>query len=113
MDLVDEQDVAFAHSHECGGEITGACDHRCRNRAELDAEFFRDDPGECRLSETGRAMEDDVVHRILAMLRRRQEDRQVVRSEEHTSELQSLMRTSYAVFCLKNKKQYHARNTFY
>src|SRR3546814_20128373 len=27
------------------------------------------------------------------------------RSEEHTSELQSLMRISYAVFCLKNKKQ--------
>src|SRR3546814_10184017 len=30
------------------------------------------------------------------------------RSEEHTSELQSLMRISYAVFCLKKKKQiYH------
>src|SRR3546814_6309856 len=29
---------------------------------------------------------------------------QVHRSEEHTSELQSLMRISYAVFCLKNKK---------
>src|SRR3546814_10228008 len=28
---------------------------------------------------------------------------QAVRSEEHTSELQSLMRTSYAVFCLKKK----------
>src|SRR3546814_9464611 len=27
-----------------------------------------------------------------------------VRSEEHTSELQSLMRISYAVFCLKNKQ---------
>src|SRR3546814_4576718 len=27
------------------------------------------------------------------------------RSEEHTSELQSLMRISYAVFCLKKKKQ--------
>src|SRR3546814_4913095 len=27
------------------------------------------------------------------------------RSEEHTSELQSLMRTSYAVFCLKKKKE--------
>src|SRR3546814_4019679 len=27
------------------------------------------------------------------------------RSEEHTSELQSLMRNSYAVFCLKKKKQ--------
>src|SRR3546814_1347732 len=33
---------------------------------------------------------------------RRVED---VRSEEHTSELQSLMRISYAVFCLKKKKK--------
>src|SRR3546814_7400508 len=32
------------------------------------------------------------------------------RSEEHTSELQSLMRTSYAVFCLKKKKT-HKHNT--
>src|SRR3546814_18501288 len=29
-----------------------------------------------------------------------------IRSEEHTSELQSLMRISYAVFCLKKKKQH-------
>src|SRR3546814_10270113 len=34
------------------------------------------------------------------------------RSEEHTSELQSLMRISYAVFCLKKKKQY-ARQSEY
>src|SRR3546814_2154286 len=39
-----------------------------------------------------RRTEDDVVD-----LRR-------IRSEEHTSELQSLMRISYAVFCLKKKK---------
>src|SRR3546814_3468824 len=31
----------------------------------------------------------------------------IFRSEEHTSELQSLMRISYAVFCLKKKKQQH------
>src|SRR3546814_5004634 len=31
------------------------------------------------------------------------------RSEEHTSELQSLMRISYAVFCLKKKKQHDSR----
>src|SRR3546814_2648137 len=30
----------------------------------------------------------------------------ILRSEEHTSELQSLMRISYAVFCLKKKKKY-------
>src|SRR3546814_9050242 len=32
-----------------------------------------------------------------------------VRSEEHTSELQSLMRISYAVFCLKKKKKHYHR----
>src|SRR3546814_5723519 len=35
---------------------------------------------------------------------RRQGEEAMVRSEEHTSELQSLMRISYAVFCLKKKK---------
>src|SRR3546814_15064465 len=33
------------------------------------------------------------------------QDRPARRSEEHTSELQSLMRISYAVFCLKKKKK--------
>src|SRR3546814_3034311 len=33
------------------------------------------------------------------------------RSEEHTSELQSLMRISYAVFCLKKKKYHHLYHT--
>src|SRR3546814_8033967 len=32
------------------------------------------------------------------------------RSEEHTSELQSLMRISYAVFCLKKKNEIHTHN---
>src|SRR3546814_444994 len=35
---------------------------------------------------------------------------QLQRSEEHTSELQSLMRNSYAVFCLKKKKTQHNNN---
>src|SRR3546814_455383 len=35
------------------------------------------------------------------------------RSEEHTSELQSLMRISYAVFCLKKKKSTHIKNIAY
>src|SRR3546814_5202948 len=36
-----------------------------------------------------------------------------VRSEEHTSELQSLMRISYAVFCLKKKKYKQTISTIY
>src|SRR3546814_4910177 len=34
------------------------------------------------------------------------------RSEEHTSELQSLMRISYAVFCLKKKKERHQHRKY-
>src|SRR3546814_4981081 len=46
---------------------------------------------------------------------RRADDTEVVnelqkRSEAHTSELQSLMRTSYAVFCLKTKKTHISQN---
>src|SRR3546814_3441350 len=47
------------------------------------------------------------VHRHAAG--RRRELR--ARSEEHTSELQSLMRISYAVFCLKKTKQRHTHDT--
>src|SRR3546814_8932053 len=36
--------------------------------------------------------------------------RATIRSEEHTSELQSLMRISYAVFCLNKKKHIQSRN---
>src|SRR3546814_9207411 len=42
---------------------------------------------------------DRTVDRVL--------DQFLMRSEEHTSELQSLMRISYAVFCLKKKKKQH------
>src|SRR3546814_5259486 len=38
-------------------------------------------------------------------------DDQYLRSEEHTSELQSLMRISYAVFCLKKKKDHITYST--
>src|SRR3546814_5290359 len=37
----------------------------------------------------------------------------MLRSEEHTSELQSLMRSSYAVFCLKKKKKKTQHSTTY
>src|SRR3546814_7127541 len=57
-----------------------------------------------------------IAHAILAdeMLvgggRRRSGGHLVERSEEHTSELQSLMRISYAVFCLKKKNKKHSNH---
>src|SRR3546814_8573220 len=66
-----------------------------------------------RLAEPGRGVAPPIVDQDvegfepLHMMppHRRDEDRVAgIRSEEHTSELQSLMRISYAVFCLKKKK---------
>src|SRR3546814_7929314 len=58
-------------------------------------------------SETGDDMEDgSAIQQEDNMIDVKQvEGRVKARSEEHTSELQSLMRISYAVFCLKKKNE--------
>src|SRR3546814_5680055 len=48
---------------------------------------------------------------VEAAIQRALARRDIGRSEEHTSELQSLMRISYAVFCLKKKNTKHTNNT--
>src|SRR3546814_3068365 len=50
-----------------------------------------------------------VGRHALAVLAHVEAPGRVVRSEEHTSELQSLMRISYAVFCLKKKNNNNMR----
>src|SRR3546814_5830973 len=50
-------------------------------------------------------------HHPVGAARRSLTDTGSGRSEEHTSELQSLMRISYAVFCLKKQKTTHSNHT--
>src|SRR3546814_2270190 len=53
------------------------------------------------------APEEEALTALITTARRAFEDQvleKIARSEEHTSELQSLMRSSYAVFCLTKKK---------
>src|SRR3546814_6784000 len=64
-------------------------------------------PGRRRAQSSGRPAPDAVRHGGRA--RRASHQGRQHRSEEHTSELQSLMRISYAVFCLKKKKNTHTR----
>src|SRR3546814_1400136 len=62
-------------------------------------------PRDCRLTFTlGASM--TALSRLRSWRHAAPAPRTFVRSEEHTSELQSLMRISYAVFCLKKKKTY-------
>src|SRR3546814_4539221 len=68
-------------------------------RRHLDLGMLRDDPVEQR-----------APMRVGPVAKRGAEAFGIrVRSEEHTSELQSLMRISYAVFCLKKKNRYNIK----
>src|SRR3546814_1745928 len=52
------------------------------------------------------AIEDQIARNLEDAIAEKEQRRpKSIRSEEHTSELQSLMRISYAVFCLKKKTQ--------
>src|SRR3546814_2827440 len=63
------------------------------------------EPGDDLVGEGVRALPRQGEAAVdMAVLKERQ-GRGVARSEEHTSELQSLMRISYAVFCLKKQNQ--------
>src|SRR3546814_2366338 len=76
-----------------------ASDQEKENRLALRLQFFRlqagglDDVGIKCARQAAIRVADDQKMRLVA----------TCRSEEHTSELQSLMRISYAVFCLKKK----------
>src|SRR3546814_4954038 len=80
---------ASAQSDGKNDEIEQRRDRRCPDRLELDLE----EPPHLLHIERAKPAPIDVPDHGHAG-----------RSEEHTSELQSLMRISYAVFCLKNKK---------
>src|SRR3546814_10854771 len=80
--------VAARRSMSAGGRLA-RLDVAGGTRVRQDADRRRMDPRLCRRPSGGAD----------------RAGRGVARSEEHTSELQSLMRISYAVFCLKKKKK--------
>src|SRR3546814_5636224 len=87
----DDVDVARLALERRQRPVDGGLDHALVRPDEVAVRF---DPA--RHDVAGNAAEHRRVGDAVAA--------QAVRSEEHTSELQSLMRISYAVFCLKTKK---------
>src|SRR3546814_7590069 len=65
----------------------------------------RSEEGTCQIRAYGRRQPSARARHIALRHARSEPFRATPRSEEHTSELQSLMRISYAVFCLKKKKK--------
>src|SRR3546814_4939564 len=89
-----------------GGDGAGdGRDQDLRGRDLRDAEADRQPAAELpQLPGVRRHGAGDAVHHVAQRLGIAAAQRRPGRSEEHTSELQSLMRISYAVFCLKKKK---------
>src|SRR3546814_8979802 len=81
------------------------CDARCRGTAAKlgNCERTARQTFELRIQPIVRRMSVDLLILVRSVTGQGRDHR----SEEHTSELQSLMRISYAVFCLKKKKNNH------
>src|SRR3546814_4056693 len=104
---VDQPDLGIEAMFEAVGGVDVLCQQRAQFRFRLAGRS-----GMSRADNDGRGRNDEqrAPHRNQAD--RRSSTAAVVaaiisafRSEEHTSELQSLMRISYAVFCLQQKKK--------
>src|SRR3546814_10187894 len=87
------------HRH---GVRVGQCADEIGSRIVLGPRGVADQDAECG-TEVGRVGQGGPGAEMLHPFAVRFEQSHIDRSEEHTSELQSLMRTSSAVFCLKNK----------
>src|SRR3546814_6521899 len=113
--LADAEDDARQHEGDDrpGETVRDMPDGPDRNGdriADLGAEAVDQPPHEQKTQRIGELEGgDDVAIVVLGPFQpvaERRREQPEHRSEEHTSELQSLMRISYAVFCLKNKNKY-------
>ncbi|MPN12041.1 hypothetical protein SDC9_159351 [bioreactor metagenome] len=77
MYLVDEKDIVFVQVGEQRGEIAGLFYRGAGGYADIDAHLRRNYPGQSRLAEPRRAVEQNVIERLCALFCRRYEYRQV------------------------------------
>src|SRR3546814_8824766 len=89
--------LPFAHRADAQRKQRQCAAYIYNEKGEDEAAPLRIDRERMNAGQNARAHKESANHRH--------------RSEEHTSELQSLMRISYAVFCLKKKKKTTQHNT--
>ena len=92
VDLVDEQDVAVLEVGQQRGEVARLGDDRAGGGAEADAHLAREDPGQRRLAEPRRPVEQDVVERLAPALRGADEHPQVLARRLLADELVEALR---------------------
>src|SRR5207249_2325222 len=93
VDLIDEEDVAVLQVGQDGGEGALVFDRRAGRRADVDAHLVRHDVGERRLPQPGRSRDQNVLDRLVAAARRRDQDLHVRLDAVLTDELGEAPRT--------------------
>src|SRR3546814_3659120 len=101
----DELADVSKETEHCGGKFPVAADEGAKIAAQYDA-VLEGRPGWSNRTSYVISPAGEIVHAYSESNPNRHVA-ETLRSEEHTSELQSLMRISYAVFCLKKKKNTH------
>src|SRR3546814_2608873 len=99
----DSASIVLVHNHPSGGPTPSEADISSTERlAALASNLGIELTGHIVVSRSGHALIGQRPHGrgLMEMVK----NHLLRRSEEHTSELQSLMRNSYAVFCLNKKK---------
>src|SRR3546814_8882449 len=94
-------DTLFPDTTLCRSPAPDGLERRCRERRRRPAGLRR--TARRSAPPAGGENPEGVTVPTIRRTVRAREDLLDIRSEEHTSELQSLMRISYAVFCLKKK----------
>src|SRR3990172_13252307 len=67
MNFVDEEDVTRLQIRQEGDQVAGFFDERASAGLDMDAELVGDHVGESRLAETGRSIEEKVIHGLSAL----------------------------------------------
>ena len=68
VDLIDEQNVSFAQCGQDPDQIDGALQHRTGSGVQAHSQLVGDDMRQCRLPQTRRAVEEDVIQRFAALV---------------------------------------------
>src|SRR3546814_10109589 len=93
-------------SDVCSSDLSGTDGACVRELALLhDIQHYRCDDARAVAEQSGQRQSGIAIFRTACTRRLASQLPDSLRSEEHTSELQSLMRISYAVFCLKKKNR--------
>ena len=112
--LVYEEHVVRLNIGQNRGEVSRALKRRSGRDAEVALHLLRDNSGERRFAEAGRAVEERVVKRLLALKRRRHENRQLVLERALSDKVVKRLRTEsiYLVLLLAAHRFYKLMRTF-